>query len=433
MTVENSNPLWPLPTAEPEEVGFSAQRLARIHSVLQKYIDNQKVPNLVTLIARHGKIAYFDAQGYMDLDSQIPVKKDTIFRLYSNMKSITGVAIMILYEEDLINLDDYISKYIPAFKNPVVRLTEPIVRPDEGRSIQDLTALTTPARREITIRDCLRHTTGLATPANTPIQLMPIYRELFTAMGFLPGNRTHHQKVKELVEAQAKLPLSFHPGTEWEYHIGYPALGVVIETITAKTLEEFFQKRIFKPLGMKDSSFYLPENKLSRFSSCYQPQIIDKEKRLVAVDRGETSSRVGNPQINFDAGGGGGGVLSSIGDYARFGQMLLNGGELDGIRIISRKTVQLMTSSHCGDLYDKGLGPGFCWGLGFVVYTGSSRVPIYRSVGTYSNTGAAGTLCFIDPKEDLFCICFTQVLNHRIIPGCNYQEDLERLVYQALL
>jgi CubicO group peptidase (beta-lactamase class C family) len=151
------------------------------------------------------------------------------------------------------------------------------------------------------------------------------------------------------------------------------------------------------------------------------------------VDRPETSKRVGKSQINFDAGGGGGGILSSIGDYARFSQMLLNGGELEGSRIIGRKTVQLMTSNHCGVMYDKGLGPGFCWGLGVVVFTGPGIVPIYRSVGTYSNTGAAGTFCFIDPKEDLLCLCFTQVLNHRVIPGCNYQEDFERLVYQALL
>lgn len=431
MITGNSRQAWPLPSVEPEAVGFSSRRLARIHAVLQKYIDQQKVPNLVTFITRHGKIVHSDAQGYMDFDNRNSVQKDTIFRLYSNMKPITGVAVMILYEEGLLNLDDNISKYIPAFKNPVVRLTEPVVKPDEGRL--NVEPMITPARREITIRDCLRHTTGLVTPANTPIQLMTTYREIFMEMGWFPGSKTHPHTVKEFVEAQAKLPLSFHPGTEWEYHIGYPALGVVIEAITGKTLEEFFQEKIFKPLDMKDSSFCLPENKLNRLPSCYQPQLTDGDKKLVVAESPETTKKMRDSQTNFDAGGGGGGILSTIGDYTRFSQMLLNGGELDGVRILGRKTVQLMTSNHCGDLYDKGLGPGFHWGLGVVIYLGSSKVPIYRSVGTYGNTGAAGTMCFIDPKEDLLCICFTQVLNHRVIPACTYQEDLERLVYQALI
>ena len=424
------NSEWPLPFTKPEEVGFSSERLARIRPALQKFIDQQKVPNLVTMIARDGKIVHFDAQGYMDFDSKRPASRDTIFRLYSNSKPITGVATMILYEDGRLNLDDPISKYIPAFKNPVVRVPDTT----EGAIINPPSMIPTVlARRGITIRDCLRNTTGLATLQRSPISFMTEFRDVMIKLGWYPNNTPNQTTFRERVEAQAKLSLSFQPGKEFEYHVGYPVIGVVIETIVGKTLEEFYQERIFKPLGMKDTSFYLPEEKLDRFPTCYRPKREGQEWKLAVAEQPETSEKVKGPKIYFGAGGDMGGILSTAADYARFGQMLLNGGELDGIHILSRKTVELMTSSHTGNIFIPMLGHGFGFGMGVGVHTGGSWRPIMRSIGTYGWGGAAGTTYFADPKEKLLVVCFTQVLTHLLMPENTYQEELERLVYQALL
>jgi CubicO group peptidase (beta-lactamase class C family) len=424
------NSEWPLPFAKPEEVGVSSERLARIRPALQRFIDQQKVPNLVTLVARHGKVVHFDAQGYMDFDSKKPAPKDTIFRLYSNSKPITGVATMILYEEGRLNLDDPVSKYIPAFKNPAVLVSNTA----EGAVVNPLSMIATvPARRGITIRDCLRNTTGLVTPQRAPMSFMTGFRDVMIGLGWYPGSTPSLATFRERVEAQAKLPLSFQPGTEFEYHVGYPVIGVVIETIVGKTLEEFYQERIFRPLGMKDTSFYLPERKLNRFPACYQPKREGREWKLAVVERPETSEKVKGPKVYFGAGGDMGGILSTVADYARFAQMLLNGGELDGARILSRKTVELMTASHTGNIFIPMVGHGFGFGMGVGVHTGGRWAPRIRSVGAYGWGGAAGTTYFADPKEDLLAVCFTQVLTHLMMPENTYQEDFERLVYQALL
>jgi len=424
------NSEWPSPFAKPEEVGVSSERLARIRPALQKFIDQRKVPNLVTLVARHGKVVHFDAQGYMDFDSQKPASKDTIFRLYSNSKPITGVATMILYEEGLLNLDDPVSKYIPAFKNPMVRVSDTT----ERAVVNPLSMIpTVPARRGITIRDCLRNTTGLATPQRSPMSFMTEFRDVMIELGWYPGSAPSKATFRERVEAQAKLPLSFQPGTEFEYHVGYPVIGVVIETIVGKTLEKFYQERIFRPLGMKDTSFYLPKRKLNRFPACYQPKREGREWKLAIVERAETSEKVKGPKVYFGAGGDMGGILSTVADYARFAQMLLNGGELDGVRILGRKTVELMTASHTGNIFIPMLGHGFGFGMGVGVHTGGRWAPRIRSVGAYGWGGAAGTTYFADPKEGLLAVCFTQVLTHLMMPENTYQEEFERLVYQALL
>jgi CubicO group peptidase (beta-lactamase class C family) len=424
------NSEWPSPFAKPEEVGVSSERLARIRPALQKFIDQRKVPNLVTLVARHGKVVHFDAQGCMDFDSQKPASKDTIFRLYSNSKPITGVATMILYEEGLLNLDDPVSKHIPAFKNPMVRVSDTT----ERAVVNPLSMIpTVPARRGITIRDCLRNTTGLATPQRSPMSFMTEFRDVMIELGWYPGSAPSKATFRERVEAQAKLPLSFQPGTEFEYHVGYPVIGVVIETIVGKTLEEFYQERIFRPLGMKDTSFYLPKRKLNRFPACYQPKREGREWKLAIVERAETSEKVKGPKVYFGAGGDMGGILSTVADYARFAQMLLNGGELDGVRILGRKTVELMTASHTGNIFIPMLGHGFGFGMGVGVHTGGRWAPRIRSVGAYGWGGAAGTTYFADPKEGLLAVCFTQVLTYLMMPENTYQEEFERLVYQALL
>ena len=390
---------WPLPFAEAEEAGFSSERLARLRPVMQKFIDQKKVPNIVTLIAREGKIVHFDAQGYLDLESRQPATKDTIFRLYSNSKPIAGTAIMILYEEGLLNLDDPVSKYIPAFKSPLVLVSNTAERTQPGPPSM---VRTMPAKRGITIRDCLRNTTGLATPQRSPASFVTQFRGVIEKSGWdltASLNSSPSISFRERVEAHAGIPLSFEPGTEFEYHVGYPAIGVIIEIITGKTLEEFYQERIFRPLGMKDTSFYLTEDKLGRFPDCYQPKFENQEWCIAVFDRAETSEREKGPKVHFAAGGDMGGILSTAGDYARFAQMLLNGGELDGARILGRKSVELMTASHTGNIVIPMLGTGFGFGMGVGVYTGGS--PAGDAVCGYLwNGGAAGPPSSSTPKKN---------------------------------
>jgi CubicO group peptidase (beta-lactamase class C family) len=431
MSVTKTEDNWPLPAAEPEEVGISSQRLARIGPAMRRYIDERKVPNVITLVARHGRVVHFEAQGYMDLESQKPVHPDARFRLYSNTKPITGVATMILYEEGLLDISDPISRFIPAFKNPRVRTLEPPATPDPERAFM---MPTVPARREITLRDCLRNASGIASPMRAPLQLLNENREAVIGAGWLPSaDAERPATIRERLDHLARLPLNFHPGTEWEYHVGYPAAGVVLETASGMSLEQLFRERIFEPLGMKDSSFYLRDGELDRFPTCYRPGREGGEWKLQVVDLPESSPKAKGPKTIFDAGGGFGGVLSTISDYSRLAQMLLNGGELDGVRILGRKSVELMTSSHTNDLPIPMLGVGWGFGLGVGVRTAMIGRPSMRSVGAYGWGGAAGTTYFADPKEGLFAACFTQVLAHNAMPGNMYQEDFERLVYQALV
>lgn len=432
MSPRKSSASWPLPVAMAEEVGVSAKRLARVRPSLQKYIVARKVPHLVTLVARRGKIVHYEAQGYMDFDSRKPAPKDTIFRLWSNSKPITGVATMICVEEGLLSLDDPVSKFIPAFKNPVVKVDEAQWLRRANRT-HPMMIPTVPAEREITLRDCLRNTTGLATTRSAPIQYITEYRDVIQATGLLSPPDKQPDNIRQMVEALAKLPLDFQPGTQFVYQVGYPVMAVVLEMVTGKSLEEFYQERIFKPLGMKDTSFYLPKNKLDRFPTCYYPVREAGKWKLAVMDRPETSEKFKGPRTYFEAGGGRGGVLSTAADYVRFAQMLLNGGELDGVRILGRKTVELMTSSHTGDIFLTIPGlPGFGFGMGVGVYKGGD-IPMLRSIGTYGWSGAAGTSYFADPKEDLICIIFTQVFMYRMMPDNIYQEEFERLVYQALI
>ncbi len=424
---------WPLPYTKPEDVGVSSSRLARIRPAMQKYIDQGKIPNVVTLIAREGKIIHLEAQGYLDLESRKTAAEDSIFRLYSNSKPITGVAIMILYEEGLLELDDPVSRYIPAFKNPLVIAPPDSSAEPAGPGFQ---VPLVPAKREITIRDCLRNTTGLATPARTPASLVPQYAGEIAESGWnLLESLDAPPRISylERVEAHARIPLNFEPGTDFVYHVGYPVIGVIIEKITNRPLDEFYRERIFEPLGMKDTSFYLDTARAGRFSNCYRPSKKSGKWEMAIYDKGETSEKVKGPKVCFGPGGDMGGVLSTIGDYARFAQMLLNKGELEGVRILGRKSVELMTSNHTGGIPIPMNGSGFGFGLGVGVYLGGSPRPVMRSAGTFGWGGAAGTSFFVDPREKLIAICFTQMFNHRMMPGNNYQEDFEKLVYQALL
>jgi CubicO group peptidase (beta-lactamase class C family) len=412
----------------PEEIGLSSERLGRIRPRLQRFIDEEKVPNLVTMVIRHGKIAHFEAQGYMDFETRKAVQKDTLFRMWSNTKPITGAATMICVEEGLLKLDDPISKYIPAFKNPLVRLSDTA----STRGAPPSSTETVPAAREITIRDCLRNTTGLASPRHAPVSYLTEFSEAVKATTWF-SNPAKPTDIRKTTEALAKLPLDFQPGTQFIYHVGYPIVGLILEAVTGQTLERFYGERIFKPLGMEDTAFYISEAKLNRLPSCYRPVQQKGHWKLTLSERAEESEKVKGPKNFFEAGGGAGGVLSTISDYTRFSQMLLNGGELDGERILARKTVEIMTSNHIDQKMNIAVtGPGFGFGMGVGVYCGTVP-PIMRSCGTFGWSGMAGTSCFMDPKEDLIFACFTQVLGAKVMPDNNYQEEFEHLVYQALL
>jgi len=421
-----------LPVTSPEEAKLDRERLELLNKTMQGYVDDGKVPNMVTLIARGGKIGHCEVHGYLDIDARKPAGKDAIFRLYSNSKPITGTAVMMLCEEGLLDLDDPVSKYIPAFKNPVVISSGPPPRNAGPGAMLPLK----PAKREITIRDCLRHTTGLATPDRTTVRVASQYKDAIEESGWdlaTSLDRPPRKTYLERVEAHAAIPLSFEPGTDFVYHAGFVVIGVIIEKVTGKTLEEFYRERIFRPLGMNDTSFYLDESKLDRFTTCYQPSLEGSTWHLVVYDKAETSEKVKDPKVLFGAGGDMGGLLSTAVDYARFGQMLLNEGELGGVRIISRKSVEIMTANHTGNMTIPMLKPGFGVGLGVGVYLGTSPDPIMRSPGTFGWGGAAGTTFFVDPCEDLVAICFTQTFGHLMMPDNFYQEDFERLVYQSLI
>lgn len=413
----------PLPIGDPEALGFDSERLSRIGPAMQKFIDDKKVPNLVTLVARKGQIVHLDARGVMDLDTQAPVDTSTLFRLYSNTKPIAGVATMILYEAGLLTPDDPISKFLPEYAKLRVQIPE-------------YPMMTRRAKRGITIRDCLTHTTGFTSAQRAPLALRGQYRDAFETLGWArrrsdeAGTRSSY---RERVKAMAQIPLIAHPGEQFEYHIGYLALGAVLEEASGQPLDQFFREQIFQPLGMDDTDFYLADDALDRFPSCYVPRQVDGQWKLTVSDKAENSEKVLGPKTFFGAGGDDGGVLSTVGDYARFGQMLLNNGELDGKRILGRKTIELMKGNHTGDMLIPMTGPGFHWGLGVSVYHGRGIPPLMMSPGSFFWGGAAGTTFRVDPEEDLLLVCFTQVLQHEMMPGNTYQEDFRRLAYQALI
>lgn len=418
--IANLSPNPPLPLGDAKALGFDPERLVRIGPAMQAFVDARRVPNLVTLVARRGRLVHRHACGLLDLDEDAPAGVDTLFRMWSNTKPIAGVATLILYERGVLTPDDPVAKYLPEYANPrVLNPAEPMA--------------TVPAKRDITIRDCLTNTTGLANPATMPHFYRAQYRDLLTTLGWIgdePDGAAANNR--ERVRAQAELPLAAHPGEQFGYHLGYRLLSAVLEEASGQRLDAFFRDNILAPLGMNDTDFYLPEGCRNRFGASYVPRDVDGKVRLVAVDKAATSPKTVGPKTEFAAGGDAGGVLSTAGDYARFGQMLLNGGELDGVRILGRKTVELMIGNHTGNMLIPMTGPGFHWGLGVATYHGRGCFPLIRSVGTYGWGGAAGTNYFADPAEQLLGVCLTQVMSHRTMPNNTYQEDFQRLVYQAL-
>ncbi len=409
-----------LPAGDAAALGFDPERLAQIGPAMQAYIDDRRVPNLVTLVARRGRILHFEARGVLDFETGRNATKDSLFRMFSNTKPLAGVAVCILHERGLLTPDDPVSKFLPEFH-------------DNRVQIPNAPMMTERARRRITVRDCITNTTGFTNPATMPASYREQYRDALNVLGWI----RRHEGVetpphRERVRALAELPLMAHPGEHFGYHVGYPVLTEVIAEASGQPVDVFFRDNILDPLQMNSTGFYVKKGLEEHFGDSYVPREIDGRMQLVAFDKGETSEKITGAG-EFCVGGSSGGVVSTAGDYARFGQMLLNGGELDGVRILGRKTIDLMIGNHTGDMEIPMTGPGFHWGLGVATYHGRNRpAPLIRSVGTYGWGGAAGTTYFADPAEKLLGVCLTQVMQHGTMPDNDYQETFQRLVYQAL-
>jgi CubicO group peptidase (beta-lactamase class C family) len=398
-----------LPTAPPQSVGFSAERLARIEPVIKGEIARKQYPGAVMLVARKGKVVYFESFGQLDPASGKPMTKDAIFRLYSMTKPYTSVAAMMLVEEGRLRLTDPLSKYIPALAKLQVSVasTDPATGAIRYSNVAP--------DREIMIQDLLRHTSGLVYQGFTAHAKV---KELYAKEGVDWKDVTPAEQIERL----AKVPLAHQPGTTFEYGLSVDVLGRVIEVITGMSLGEFLNQRIFVPLGMKDSAFIVPKDKLDRLA---QPFATDS-----ATNTPTNLLDVTVPQKN-DAGGAGG--VGTAADYARFLQMMINGGQLDGVRLLSRTTVQYMTSDHLGDAKSSGsvaLLPGMGFGLGFAVRREAGVFEVVGSAGEYFWAGAAGTGFYVDPKEELICVWMTQAQ-----PGMARRYDrylFKQLVYQAI-
>jgi len=399
-----------LPTAKAETVGMSSQRLQRLDRVMQAYVDRDEVAGVVTLVARRGKVVHFSALGDRDAESGSPMKHDSIFRIASMTKPIVSTALMMLYEEGHFQLRDPIVKWLPEFTDMQVALPSPPQERLMGRY------KTVPSDSPITVQQLLTHTAGLSNSYRGITQ--PEFVEM-------SAQRQSMDTVADMVRRLAELPLNFQPGEQWEYGRATDVVGRLVEVMSGQTLDDFLRERIFLPLGMPDTHFYLPKSKLGRFAALYRP---DPNGKIELAEAPTDQSRfVAHPHVYFS---GAGGLVSTARDYFRFHQMMLNGGELEGTRIISRKTVELMTVNHTGE---KGIwltGPGYGFGLGYAVVTdlGLSGTP--RSEGSYFWSGAFGTIFWVDPSEQLIGILLQQL---RPYTHLNIRPDLATMTYQAVV
>ena len=411
------------PTASPEEVGLSSERLERITSAIQRSIDEGRLAGAVALVARHGKLAYFKAMGMADRDAKRPMRTDNIFRICSMSKPITSVAVMTLYEEGRFMLSDPVSDFIPEFKN--MKVLDPPFPQDRTSPPGALVD----AKRPITIRHLLTHTSGLTYQWNA--RLGKKYIDAGIGSGLLQQEGTIGDAVKKL----ATMPLLFQPGDAWEYSLADDVLGYLVERVSGMPLDKFLEERIFKPLRMRDSGFFLPEEKASRLARAYtyypekglQP-ILDNQ---VVKEGGFSYSAdypTRGPRTYFS---GGGGLCSTAEDYYRFCQMMLNGGELNGARVLSRKSVELISQNHVQGKLEGQIFPldEFGYGLGFGVMSEPRFLTELGSVGSYYWGGFYYTAFVIDPKEDLIAVFMAQL---HPTGGLNVDSKTIRLAYQAL-
>ena len=396
-----------LPTAKPEEVGLSSPRLARATEIVKGQIAKRRYPGVVALVARRGKVVYFEALGQRDPQSGAPMTKDAIFRLYSMTKPFTSVAMMVLVEDGKVLLNDPVSRYLPAFKN--LQVSVPRVDAQTGT----VTYALVPVEPEMTIQDLLRHTSGLVYEDTSHPEVRAAYlREGVDWKGVTPA---------EQIARLARVPLAHQPGSAWEYSYSTDVAGRVIEVVTGASLGQFFQERIFAPLSMIDTGFLVPAAKAGRLAQPFAKDPVTGEA-VTLLD-------VTTTQKNHAGGAGAAGTAM---DYARFCQMLLDGGHLGSTRVLGRATVAQMTADHLGDIPVASpiLARGYGFGLGFAVRKETGLHWVTGSAGEYRWAGAAGTSFWVDPKERMIVVWMTQGQ-----PGQRRAEDrdLFRQLVQAAL
>jgi CubicO group peptidase (beta-lactamase class C family) len=393
-----------LPVAKPELVSMSSDRLNLIKPFMQRYVDENKLPGLITMVARHGKVVYFDKYGLMDVDK--PMQLNAIFRIASMTKPITSAAIMMLYDEGQLQLNDPVAKYIPEFKDMKVFS----YKDRNGIHVED-------QKKPMTIRNLLTHTSGFASSVeDSPVDSM--YRTANLSGGTL----------KDMIQKLAKIPLKYQPGTRWQYGRSTDVLGYLVEIISGKPLNIFVKERIFMPLKMTDTGYSIPDEKLSRVSKVY-----GLGSHGIEVLRDPEINNV-SPPVKFISGNGG--LLSTAKDYMIFSQMLLNKGIYNGVRILKSKTVDLMTSNQITDEImpdDDFFGPlmsGMGFGLGFAILQDKIQANTIGSKGSYWWSGTANTYFYIDLKEELILILMTQ-----FVPSYYYpiNKEFRELVYQAIV
>jgi CubicO group peptidase (beta-lactamase class C family) len=396
------------PAVQPEQAGFSREGVARIDAFIQNEVDTGKIPGAILLIRRNGQTAYFRSFGVRDPATKAPMTPDTIFRIYSMSKPITTVAAMMLVEDGKLQLDDPLSKYIPAFANVKVGVE---TKGEDGNMHLDLVA----AKRPITIQDLMRHTSGLT---------YGFFGEGLVKKAYVEANLgADDPDLAEFTERLAKLPLAYQPGTTWDYSQSTDVLGRVIEVVSGKSLYQFEKERLLDPLGMKDTAFYVTD-------PAKQPLIAEPFPNDRIIGAG---AQMGDPRVAKKMESGGGGMMSTIDDYARFAQMILNGGTLDGKRYLSPKTVAYMGSNHIGP--GSGVvpgpyyapGPGFGFGLGFAVRTDTGVAAYEGSVGEMSWSGAGGTTFWVDRQENMFAVFMAQTIANR----ARLRITLKNMVYGA--
>jgi CubicO group peptidase (beta-lactamase class C family) len=408
---------------DPAGAGLDERQLHRITEHLQhRYIEAGRIAGGQVAVVRHGHVGYFKSFGSRDLERSAPVEEDTIWRIYSMTKPITGVALLTLYERGLFSLTDPVSRFIPEWRDLKVKERTA----DGGERL-------VPPRHPMTIRDLLMHMSGLGFGGG------PTIEQVFSAdrppgRGVTPGGRQGSRAtLQSMIERYAGHPLEFHPGTHWYYTISTDVCGRLVEIISGRRFDDYLSEVLFGPLKMADTAFMVPDDKVGRFAACYRR---DSDKKLVLYDDPQVSGY--REQPSFLSGGGG--LVSTTGDYLRFCRMLRGGGELDGTRILGRKTVELMTANHLpggGDLQDfafeQGYGevgfPGMGFGLTVAVAKSPAETGVIGSAGEYMWGGAASTAFWVDPAEDLVVVFMTQFIPSGMF---NFRGQLKSLIYPAI-
>ncbi len=399
-----------LPAGKPESAGMSAERLARLPEGMKSLVEQGRLAGVVTMVARHGKVVEFEAAGKRNIAADLPMQKDSIFRIYSMSKPITGVAMMMLFEEGRWQLNDPVAKYIPEFANLKVFGID-------AKGNMTLVDQTHP----MTMRELMSHTAGFTYGyfSNTPVD------KLQREANLLDVNIT----LDEFIKRVAKLPLNAQPGSEWHYSISTDIQGYIVQKLSGMPFDEYLEKRIFKPLKMADTAFYVPAEKLKRFAELYD---YDENGKFHVLTGGFNHDYAMKPAF----ASGGGGLVSTAGDYMRFCQMLLNGGQLGGVRLLAPRTVELMRTNVLTPSMTT-LSPGAGFGLNVAVYTDVVAAGGYYGKGTYYWGGAAGTWFWIDPTEDLIVIGMIQQISGSGAAAAYAVPDVRGLshayVYQAML